>query len=283
MGNIKIAAVIVLYNPDINRLEENISAVIGQIDMLVLVDNGSNNIQKVEKKYAGNAAIHIIKNSKNQGIAKALNQGICLCSQECKWVLTLDQDSVVPENLMSEYKKYINKDKIGILTPFVHDRHEKYYKKEIKEFEKVEMCITSGALINTQVWKELGGYDEKMFIDIVDFEFCYRVIWAGYYILRVNKVELLHECGSIRQINVGVRKIIIYNHSAQRKYYFARNWIYIYKKYSNKIALSFVVKQYIVLFIKVLLFEKHKTQKLIAIMRGINDGAHARMGENNLY
>lgn len=49
MNKIKISAGIVLYNPDINRLKQNIKAVIPQVDVLVLYDNGSKNITKIEK------------------------------------------------------------------------------------------------------------------------------------------------------------------------------------------------------------------------------------------
>ena len=44
-----ISAGIVIFNPDINRLKENISAVIVQCAHVYLVDNGSNNIDEVKK------------------------------------------------------------------------------------------------------------------------------------------------------------------------------------------------------------------------------------------
>ena len=41
------AAGIVLYNPDIKRLEENISAIAPQVNELILIDNSSKNIDEI--------------------------------------------------------------------------------------------------------------------------------------------------------------------------------------------------------------------------------------------
>ena len=42
------AAGIVLYNPDINRMNENINNIINQVDYVILVDNGSKNKPDIE-------------------------------------------------------------------------------------------------------------------------------------------------------------------------------------------------------------------------------------------
>lgn len=58
----KISAGIVTYNPEMQRLEENINAIIGQVDEVVLVDNGSANIKEIEQKWENASKISIIKN-----------------------------------------------------------------------------------------------------------------------------------------------------------------------------------------------------------------------------
>ena len=47
-----ISAGIVLFNPDIKRLKENIDAVIVQCTHLYLVDNGSGNVDEVKDFYS---------------------------------------------------------------------------------------------------------------------------------------------------------------------------------------------------------------------------------------
>jgi rhamnosyltransferase len=85
-----VSAGIVLYNPDISRLRENINAILPQVDFIVLVDNASQNIKKVESMYCNFDNIFFIKNKKNLGVATALNQIVKFCeTKNVKWVLTL--------------------------------------------------------------------------------------------------------------------------------------------------------------------------------------------------
>ena len=44
----KYIAGIVLYNPDLGRLKENIESICKQVDKVILIDNGSDNIREIE-------------------------------------------------------------------------------------------------------------------------------------------------------------------------------------------------------------------------------------------
>ena len=47
MNSDTIGAGIVTFNPDIGRLKENIDAILPQVSELVIVDNGSANVDEV--------------------------------------------------------------------------------------------------------------------------------------------------------------------------------------------------------------------------------------------
>ena len=70
-----IFAGIVLFNPEISRLKENITHILGQVDRLILVDNGSNNKEEVQSgiQNFNTDKILYIDLHKNKGIAAALN------------------------------------------------------------------------------------------------------------------------------------------------------------------------------------------------------------------
>ena len=89
-----ILAGITLFNPDVARLEENISSIYGQVDRVICVDNGSDNIKNIEDCVLNNwKNITIIKNGKNEGIAKALNQMFEFAiEQQYEYVLTTHID-----------------------------------------------------------------------------------------------------------------------------------------------------------------------------------------------
>ena len=44
-----ICAGIVLYNPDIDKLTNNINSIINQVSVVLLQDNGSSNIKEIEE------------------------------------------------------------------------------------------------------------------------------------------------------------------------------------------------------------------------------------------
>ena len=45
----KISAGIVLYEPELKRLLENVTAIIRQVDTVIIVDNASSNIKEVKE------------------------------------------------------------------------------------------------------------------------------------------------------------------------------------------------------------------------------------------
>ena len=204
---------IVAFNPEVSRLEENIAAVSKQASSIVIVDNGSENFAEIETLIAkvvssrndiGNESglrVKILKNEKNDGIAAAISQIMDYADEEAyKWVLTLDQDSVIEPGLINVYLNVVNDSKYadgGMLTCLIQDRNfrdEKYEKQDTPVME-VGYCITSAAFTSVKAYKKTTGYDKKFFIDTVDFDICYSLREAGFKVYRVNHVGLYHEVG----------------------------------------------------------------------------------------
>ncbi|MCA1386833.1 glycosyltransferase, partial [Bradyrhizobium sp. BRP05] len=69
-----ICAGIVLFNPEIERLNENIEHIRKQVPMVILVDNGSSNLEDVKSLIYDLPNIILLENGKNLGIAQALNR-----------------------------------------------------------------------------------------------------------------------------------------------------------------------------------------------------------------
>lgn len=274
-----IGAGIVTFNPDIERLRENIHSIINQISILIISDNGSENINEIEELISQYNNIVIIKNYSNIGIAAALNKIFNYAySSGYQWVLTLDQDSVCPENMVEELYKN-NANNVGIICPLIWDINRKNNVELLDESKNIKRCITSGALTSVKAWKEIEGFDEKMFIDGVDFDFCDRLILANYLIVEVHKIALKHEIGHISYHKFLMFKVAVKNHSAFRKYYIAKNIVYLDRK--NKLR-SYPIKTILRLskqIALVILYEDDKAYKL----RNIIKGAKAGFKENINY
>ena len=94
----KILAAIVTYNPDLERLQKNINAIEPQVEHLIIVDNGSKNINLISRiKGECKIKIDLIENKENIGIASALNQALDYAyKNNFDWILTLDKIVFVP-------------------------------------------------------------------------------------------------------------------------------------------------------------------------------------------
>lgn len=99
----RLYAGIVSYNPDIERLRENICAINNQVSEVIVFDNGSDNFEAVEEIILEFKNVRLIKSDKNIGIAAALNRmmqwGFDL---SYKWMLSLDQDSVCSDDYVKK-------------------------------------------------------------------------------------------------------------------------------------------------------------------------------------
>ncbi|MBT1165158.1 glycosyltransferase family 2 protein [Bifidobacterium felsineum] len=272
--NYKILCSVITYNPDEHLLVKNIESITNQVSELVIVDNCSNNIASIAS-IAVKYNVHLIRCTENFGIAKALNIAFKYAEKnEFKWVLTLDQDSVCPDN----YFKYLsplmnNIPNVGITAPVIVDRTNIIIGHKPKfDYQYVRTCITSGACTSVSAWKAVGGFDEAMFIDSVDFDFCFRLRKAGYKIVQTSLVKLDHSLGTSTTICFGKFQYTYFEHNAFRLYYIAQNNIYYPAK--NFLALHFLRGNIrnILLLLRVCLFEQNKSDKIKSILKGFFNG-----------
>lgn len=277
-----ILAGIVTFNPDLDRLEENILSVITQVDKLIIVDNASANINRIEELLAFKFQdVNLIRNDTNMGIAYALNQEAQYCLVNgYSWLLSLDQDSVIPKGLISEYEKYVQDESIGMLTCKVVDRNFgelEQSNSQHRNVEEVSLCITSASLLRVAAWQKVGGYFEPMFIDGVDFDMCYLLMENGYKILKLNNVSFLHEVGKSKKTKFLGKEVQYFNHSPLRNYYIFRNNILLglrHRLLFHQILLS------LRLWIVMNIHEDNLLKKNIMIIKGL---WHAIKGKYGKY
>lgn len=275
MNGMKILAGIVVYNPEIQRLNSNLNAIIPQVDEVIVVKNGFSKKEQSVQKLIEENKLNVIQNEKNLGIAAALNQLLEYGQKrEFDWLITLDEDSIAPFNMVEIYNDYIEDTRIGIICPYICDlnnQRKKIIEQEVEVISNEEQVITSGSCINIKKAIQIGGFDERLFIDFVDTEFQKRMLLFGYNILRINKVCLVHEIGNIKAYSFFKFKIICSNHNPMRRYYQVRNRLYYKEKYYGK---RYVLKEKIRLLlgmIKIVLFEKQKFKKIVATYKGFRD------------
>lgn len=271
----RIMTGIITYNPDIDRLRQNLSTITGQTDSIIVVDNGSYNVSQI-RELTGDSLISL---GENRGVAYALRLIMDLARKNgYDWVLTIDQDSVADRNLVKEYRKYMADD-IGAMTCLIRDRNypEIEYEHPCTEVQDIDWCITSGCLMNVKAYEKTPGYDEKMFIDCVDIDICYSLAEAGYRIIRIPYEGLLHEIGKAKRLTFLGKKTQVFNHPAWRRYYVNRNTIYLAKKHPEHGTVANTVGRCLYHTLITFIYEDQKMKKLKENIRGIHDGIRGKM------
>lgn len=264
----KIAGVVILYHPHDNVIN-NIMSYLPHLDSLLLIDNSQPSVEEIydQLRQHFDEKIAYLPNAQNYGIAKPLNQGAAFAlSKKADWLLTMDQDSRFQNNdldLLIQAANQSNKNEVGLLTPFHRTPNAQAVTFE-KATTEVRITMTSGNLLNLDAYKKCGSFDERLFIDSVDHEYCLRLRKNNYKLIRINRSILNHELGRIIYHRFIFFKIKTTNHSAYRRYYITRNRLYVMFRYFSFDLKYFrrELKHYLLDLFKILLVESNKIQKL---------------------
>lgn len=274
----KTCAGIVLYNPDIQRLEENLKSIFPQVDSVIMVDNGSKNTAEIDGFISlyTNSRVTLVRNIKNEGIAKALNQILDYALQNgVEWFLTLDQDTVSYPGLIECYLKYIDSS-VGQLSCNILDRNigtiDEVKNYNGKETVAIDFCITSGCFNQTFALKQVGGYRESLFIDGVDLDISCNLRAHGYKVLNVNFDGILHELGAGEKKSVLGLKLVTAHHVPWRNYYARRNIIFVARQYYSGTKKWKMIFKQVVYGIGTVLLEDKKIERIKCNFEGIIDG-----------
>ena len=293
---IKLAACVVLYNPD-DTIFENILTYGNYVDKLIVVDNSlkKNNflIDKLSEVFE--SKLIYIDNNDNLGIATALNQACDKAIElQFKWILTMDQDSSFIN--FDHYKKCLEKvqnvNNIALLA--ANTDKEGYSTCDINECscnyrEDKFSVITSANIVNLEYFEEIGRFNDKLFIDMVDYDYCLRINIKKFKILYFPDVFVEHKLGEVHlRTNIFTRKKKYKTeHNAQRAYYICRNSLYLSKNYGKYFPKEFGMLHILnIVFIhdvtKILIYEIDKWNKLKAKFIGLYHFLINRYGKYNL-
>lgn len=287
-----VVAIIITYNVG-NDFKKRVRKLKGKVDEIVVVDNGSKE-ETINMLNELKNDLTVIYLKSNKGIAFALNEGIKYSIKKgYKWILTLDHDSIVTDNMIENmlicYEGLSDelKEKVAMLVP-IHIEEKSYNDSEVKQngtnkYTEVLTEITSGALTKSDIYNNIAMYDENLFIDLVDHDYCLKLNKNGFKILQVNSAILIHNLGESIKKNILGLTITPTNHSPVRRYYMTRNRMYIWKKYKDdfpKWVLS-DKRKFITENLKIILFEENKIEKFKYIKRGIIDYKNNIFGKFN--
>lgn len=284
-----VCAVIVTYHPT-QKMIAHISSVVGQVDGLVVVDNGSAEQELAALRAAGESlGFCLIENQKNLGIAEALNIGVRRAiAQDFPWVILFDQDSEVPagfvQNMLASWKSHHRRDLIGSLHPRYVDPDTGVAPPVYRASDGGPVIsLTSGALMPTWIFERIGEFASDYFIDEVDTEYCFRIRANGYLVADSQAAALIHHVGHPRTKNILGFSFRPTFHDSLRRYYMSRNRVVVYRKYLWKFPgwVLHSANESLRETVKCFLGEPDRIAKIRNFIVGTWDGLAGNMGKKD--
>ena len=244
-----IAAVVVLYNPDMLLLDRLLRSVTGQVAKTYVIDNTPGSSEEFAShfdQYQG--CISYIPLGDNQGIATAQNVGIRKSMEaRCTHVLLLDQDSALPPDMVkqlldAEQELLREGKKVAAVGPMFIDEKTGRFPRAIQHIMRAQeiageqnsgkpvatgWIMASGSLIRSSVFSEVGVMLDELFIDIVDTEWGLRAKNRNFSCYVIPDVLLRHSTGDSVICVLG-REIFLHNNA--RNFYIVRNSTFLLRR-----------------------------------------------------
>lgn len=262
-------AIMVLYEPADSEIT-NIKKCVDMVDKMIILDNSIAEHYGMFQGFSEDKIIYKCYN-KNVGLCAALNDGMRIAAKiGCKWVLILDADSVIVSDIVNVYENYIdtnNTTDVAVLSPvhlFDRSKAHPYDGISIRKWS-----MTSGCYYSVNVFKELGGFFEELFVDCLDQDYCYRAKEKGYKIVECGQAIIEHYPAQTRELKFFGKSILKYGEASPWRYYMQmRGLVWIVKRYGSKIDAITILWKYF----KVIAFFDHKSIYLREMRRGRVEG-----------
>jgi rhamnosyltransferase len=252
------------------------------LEKLYIIDNSEKKntqlIRELEKKISFQYIFH----NGNKGISYSLNEVLHLSEGTYDWLLTMDQDSRFLANTFESYIANLENLDVNVygICPIFNDYNNKLENYHHGILHIKESCITSGNIIRVRLAIKCGGFDENLFIDEVDHEFCYRCNKWGYRLLEYQRHILQHDLGEPIYKNIFGFKFRTLNEGYIRQYYIFRNRLYVAQKYPEKKLMYY--KKIIKWMIKIIIAEPDKFKKIKYAYLGYRDFRNGKYGKFSL-
>jgi N-acetylglucosaminyl-diphospho-decaprenol L-rhamnosyltransferase len=228
-----IGFVIVTYNSE-NVLRECLNSIPSRCE-IVVTDNSSSD---GSAQLARSLGARVWVSEKNIGFGAACNRGAALLTTS--HVFFLNPDAVLAPGAVSEIEKAISlyPEAAGFGPAIeVPGKRRKFrrasYPQNLGQTDKMEIppegneevdFLDGAALVCCrELFADIGGFDERIFLYYEDDDLCYRIKNSGKKLIYVGKSTVYHKRNESSSDSIGLEYL--------RAYYAAKSLIFISEKY----------------------------------------------------
>lgn len=285
-------AIFVLYEPT-GEFLANLARTRAICPRVVVVDNSPTADVPLHQRLRDEGMM-VIYNHNQGGLAGAYNRGAeTLLAHNCEVFFLLDQDTEIDPSFftkMMEGAVARSADEF-LIGPKIYEVNlkkcmavfppEKRFPLPVRIDSRTEgmiptlLVISSGSAISAAAYRRLGAFREDYFIECVDVEYSLRACSQKLPVYTNAGVAIRQTTGHIEQHG----KLFTTNHPAWRRYYGTRNAVHCLRLYRARWRLHWLITPLVLYWaLNVLLFDKDKLRKLLAIACGYGDGFLSHLG-----
>lgn len=212
---------------------------------IIVVDNGSSDdsAEKIKKRYS---SVVLIQNHENRGFCAANNQAISYALRNgFEVIVILNNDTIVERNFFHNSLSRMSEANADVLAPAIYFAEHPtrywfvlgranlwsglfsnpFHKKEegmVGPMDSTEFAVGCCFLAKSEVFRNIGGFDENLFMYFEDIDWSLRVRQAGFEILLEPKAKVYH------WVSFSGNKA-----AKLRRFYMTRNHLWILRRYSK--------------------------------------------------
>jgi len=293
-----LCAIVVSYRPCLETLAKLLAALEGQVAVTLVVDNGSP--AAVASWLRGQARSTVVPMllENNLGVAAAHNRGVGWAREQgYSYIILFDQDSLPAPDMVKQlclaYQALAAAGKrVAAVGPRYFDKCSDQAAPFVRmgyvinrrvsctpqvEWVKADFLITSGSLVALAILDRVGGFDEGLFIDNVDMEWCFRAQSQGFELYGICRAVMAHNIGEGDiKLWLPYRFIV---HAPFRLYYIMRNRVLLYRRAYT--PLRWITQDVLRLLAKLAIFAllvPPRRLNLAMMMKGLRDGVRGETG-----
>lgn len=283
MHNMNVCAAITAYFPD-DLFQERVKIIAQQVDWVIVVDNGDGTTIRKEN-LPSNSEVYV--NNNKGAMAGALNVALRHAKLlKFDYLITFDQDSVVPAGLIAGLIETSNQTGAAIVGPnffnsatkapgrfYLYNNGHAFFKwfPSPAGIHEALFVITSGMLIHLKALPDLVEYREEFLVDLVDIDFCLTARALGLIVMLDTNVSMSHAIGNKA---AGSWRFSTSHYSPYRKYLSTKNRLIVWHEHWRRYT-SFVLSDMMIAFadlVRTLLLERERRSLAKAFYEGGRDG-----------
>lgn len=216
-----ICAVVTAYKPDAG-FAARFAPLLAQCPVIVVSDNTPADHPSVELP----AGFVHIRHGMNLGLGPALNAGLVAArAAEASAVVLFDQDSTPSPGLLQalfdrlEELRRREGERCAVGPAHLDDQQsspDEGQRAQCAANERVSCLPTSGMAFRLGDLGPDDLFDESLFLDLVDFEWCWRLGAKGWRFFRAHDIPMFHRLGEAQRSFLG----LTYHVPAPYRHYF---------------------------------------------------------------